>query len=300
MTFIIDGPVNVEVTMVETEGGSIEFTLRVLDDTGSIGDLNGLFFDLANDSLTSGLSVTGDDITGAAFKANSISKIDSYNNLNGEVINELGRFDGGVQFGTAGIGTDDIRVTTFTLTHADQSLSLADFALQDFGVRLTSVGAEDGSRDGSLKLGGTAPEVPSDVIHLAIDDSLTVEADEGFDPDSFEFLDSGSSTVLANDLTDTDPYGGLVLAANGDTGALGQVIVGDNGGYMIIYADGTVDFSASSPDGINDFSYLDPGMSADTHFNYTIEGGSTATITVTVFGLLDGGGGIDLTPELLG
>lgn len=296
MSFVVEGEVNVEVILTEVDG-AIEFTVNVLDDTGSIGDLNGLFFDLADDSLTTSLSVVGDDVTASAFKVDGVSKLSSYVNMNGEVINDLGRFDGGVQFGTAGIGSDDIRTTTFTITSSDGPLTLEDFALQDFGIRLTSVGAEDGSRDGSLKLGGTSGEVPPDVVHIAIDDSLTVEANETFntDPlsDAFDFLDSLESSVLANDLTDSSAYLGDVVAANGDGAAVGQIIVGDNGGLMIINPDGTVDFSAYNEDGTNGFLALAPGEMTDTHFSYSIDGGSTATVTVTVVGLLDTGGPLD-------
>ncbi|MDO7706673.1 MAG: hypothetical protein MUQ12_05945, partial [Loktanella sp.] len=177
-SFTILGDVNVEVTITEvidpvTGLTNLEFQVNVLDDTGSIGDLNALYFDLANDGVTDSLSVEGDDVTGSAFKVDGVSKIDSYTNMNGEVIKDLGRFDGGVQFGTAGIGTDDIRSTTFTLSSDDTSLSLSDFSLQDFGVRLTSVGEEDGSRDGSLKLGDTAPDLtPLEVLAIANDDKL--------------------------------------------------------------------------------------------------------------------------------
>lgn len=104
------------VTIAEQSDGSLLFDLDVLDDTGVIGDLNGLFFDLADDSITDSLSVTGADLTGENIKANSVSKVDAYNNVNGEVVKEDGKFDIGVQFGTAGIGTDDIRSTSFSLS----------------------------------------------------------------------------------------------------------------------------------------------------------------------------------------
>ncbi len=299
MSFIVTGGVNVEVVMTEVDG-AIVFAVNVLDDTGSIGDLNGLFFDLANDSFTNTLHVSGLDVTGSVFKADSVTKVSSYNTMQGEVINDLGKFDAGIQFGTSGIGKDDIRSTSFVLTSATGPLSLADFAHQDFGVRLTSVGEEGGSRDGSLKLGGQAGEVPTDTVFVAVEDSLTVQADEGFnDVDSFEFLDSGSNSVLFNDLAGTSPYSGSVVSANGDANAVGQIIVGDNGGYMILNADGTTDFSAYAPDGSNSFLSLNPGESAVTHFTYGIDGGATATISVTVFGLL-GGGGVDLGLDPLG
>lgn len=163
MTFVIEGEVNVQITVTEMGDGTLKFDIAVLDDTGSIGDLNGIFFDLADDSITDGLSVTGDDVTETAFKADGVTKVDSYVNMNGEVVKEYGKFDAGIQFGTAGIGTDDIRETSFILSSDTGDLSLTDIAEQDFGLRLTSVGEEGGSRDGSLKLGGTAPEEDPDI-----------------------------------------------------------------------------------------------------------------------------------------
>ena len=75
--------------------------------------------------------------------------------------------DFGVSIGQEGIGTkgvtidtltgnttakiaDDVRSMSFTLSDTDPNmvLSLSDFAGQDFGVRLTSVGLAGGSREG--------------------------------------------------------------------------------------------------------------------------------------------------------
>lgn len=293
-SFTILGDVNVEVTITEvidpvTGLTNLEFQVNVLDDTGSIGDLNALYFDLANDGVTDSLSVEGDDVTGSAFKVDGVSKIDSYTNMNGEVIKDLGRFDGGVQFGTAGIGTDDIRSTTFTLSSDDTSLSLSDFSLQDFGVRLTSVGEEDGSRDGSLKLGDTAPDLtPVEVLAIANDDKLVVQEDESFNFDGFDFLDNGATSLLANDTFDGGAYTGQVTDINGAPFVDGQVIVGSNGGYLLVSSNGDVDFSSSDEFGNNDFAYLGQDEVGTTTFEYAIDGGSMATLTVDVIGIDDG------------
>lgn len=294
-TFTITGAVNVAVTITEMIDGSLKFDLKVLDDTGSIGDLNALYFDLANDSLTDGLVVDGADITGEVFKTDSVTKVDSYTNMNGEVIKDLGKFDGGVQFGTSGIGTDDIRETSFTLSHHTATLSLADFSLQDFGVRLTSVGEEGGSRDGSLKLGGTSPEFVEGPTVVANTDTLTVNEDASFNaPDFFDFLDSGASSVLANDTSDGNAYSGGITSVNGSADNVGQVIEGSNGGSIILYADGSFDFSASGADGVNDFDALAAGETATTSFTYGIEGGGAdGILTVNILGLNDGGGPVE-------
>ncbi len=163
MTFQLTGDVNVSVTVSELSDGTLQFDLVVLDDTGSIGDLNGLFFDIADDGMVDGLMVSGADVTDSAFNANRVTKVDGYNNVNGEVTGDYGKFDGGVQFGTSGIGVDDIRETSFILSHEGGTLTLDDLLGQDFAVRLTSVGEEDGSRDDSLKIGGEAPTDPDPV-----------------------------------------------------------------------------------------------------------------------------------------
>lgn len=289
-TFVIEGEVNVSVTITENIDGTLTFDLQVLGDTGTIGDLNAIYFDLHDDSLTEGLSVEGSDVTGSAFKVDGVTKVDSFTNMNGEVVKELGKFDGGVQIGTSGMAEDDIQSTSFTLSHATAELSLTDFSLQDFGIRLTSVGEIDGARDGSLKLGDTAPELTSesDALVEAIDDYVTVSELNFFAPDGFEefeFLDTGANTVLANDTEDGMPYTGGVTTVNGVETDGFQVITGSNGGAIIMRPDGSFDFSAGSLPGTNDFGYLGEGESAYTAFDYTLDDGTTATLHVTVNGV---------------
>ena len=286
-TFIISGDVNVAITITELEDGTLQFDLAVLDDTGSIGDLNAIFFDLFDDSLTSGLSVTGDDVTGTAFKADGVTKVDNYTNMNGEVINDLGRFDAGVQFGTSGIANDDIRSTTFVLSHDTESLSLADFSLQDFGVRLTSVGEEDGSRDGSLKLGDTAPE-----FNGTADDHMTVTEEELFNqglPSDTDQLDSFSFNLLDNDPGATKVMIDPVFTF--EDGSAVQIIPGSNGGYLMLFEDGRIDFTTRLQPDMGEFDYLHDGESVDTHFEYTNDLGLTAHLTVTVEGIGSPGDG---------
>lgn len=155
--FLIEGDVNVRISLTELDDGDMQVDVSVLDDTGSIGDLRGLFFNLTDDSLARGLSVSGDDVTASEFDANDVNDLGRGNNINGEVRNAAGEFDGGVGFGRPGIGGgDDIRETSFVLSHASEALTLEDFAGQHFAVRLTSVGSEDGPRNDSLKLLGKA------------------------------------------------------------------------------------------------------------------------------------------------
>ncbi|SEO95352.1 hypothetical protein SAMN04490248_11732 [Salinihabitans flavidus] len=192
--FTVEGEVNVEVIMSELEDGSIQFDLSVLqgddpDATGSIGDLRGLFFDVADEGILEGLTITGDDVTRSEFEADGVTNLGQGNNLNGEIVNENGAFDGGVSFGTPGAGKDDIQETSFILSHPD-GLSLADFEGQDIGLRLTSVGEEGGDRDGSLKLigqcppGGDDPKDPECEYQYELEDVMKLMTMEESEDDS--------------------------------------------------------------------------------------------------------------------
>lgn len=295
--FVIEGEVNVGITITELGDGTLKFDVVVLDDTGSIGDLNALFFDLADDGLTDGLSVVGEDISGTAFKEDGVTKVSSYTNMNGEVIKDLGKFDAGIQFGSQGISEDDIRETSFVLSHDTIDLTLQSFSLQDFGVRLTSVGTEDGSREDSLKLGGTAPEFEeftNDPVHVAVDNTMEVMEFDTFNPPlaGTDPLADFAMSVLENDTTDGMDYTGMVQSVNGSETDIGEIVLGSNGGAIRIYGDGTVDFSAASVEfGPSDFEYLNDGETAQTSFEYGIEGGSTAMLVVTVNGISGDPGG---------
>lgn len=290
LTFTLFGDVNVKFVVSEVGDGTLRFDLTVLDDTGSIGDLNAVYFDLADDSITGGLSVTGDDVTGMVFKQDGVTKVDEgYTNINGEVVKDLGKFDAGVQLGTQGIGTDDIRESSFILSHDSMDLTLDGLLSRDFAVRLTSVGAEDGDRSDSSKIGGTAPSDPDfeAPANVAVDDVLVVTEDETFNvsgaPDALQAADGGPQfTVLENDVLDTFHFLSEVESVNGDPGAIDQIVTGTNGGLMVVRLDGTVDFSAN-----DDFDGLNAGQSAVTQFTYAVKGGDEGTISVIVDGLDD-------------
>jgi hypothetical protein len=288
---ITDGAVKVGISITEQADGSLLFDLDVLGDSGTIGDLNGLFFDLADDAIVSNLTVSGINLTGENIDANSVSKVDGYNNVNGEIVKEDGKFDVGVQFGTAGIGADDIQSTSFTLATKDGSaLTIADVLSQDFAVRLTSVGELDGARTDSVKISGTSDPIITEPANLAVDNTMTVSNAETFsDFGLSDPLDNFVFSMLENDVTsDNQPYTGDVVEVNGQVLVAGTSYVGSNGGLLMVNADGTVDFSANG-----EFDQLTGLERANTQFTYGIEGGSTATLDVEVFAFGGGGGGGD-------
>ncbi|MEH2144582.1 PEP-CTERM sorting domain-containing protein [Nostoc sp.] len=137
--------------------GKVQFKVDYLS-TGSntIADIRGVFFNILDDTLLSGLQLAGTDVTSKQFgPAGTINSVGSgSNNLNGGG----GSFDAGVEIGQEGIGQGkgDIQSTIFTLSHSSKALTLAQFSQQNFGVRLMSVGSGS-NRNESSKLKGQAP-----------------------------------------------------------------------------------------------------------------------------------------------
>ena len=145
--------------------GDLVITLQVAGPGSTVADLRGFFVHVSNESLLSGLSVTGPNVTSTTFLANAVTSAGSSNNMHG--VSSASPFDIGVQLGTPGIGSDDLRTVTFTLSHATESLDVSFLAGQGFGVRATSVGTGR-CRNGSSKLVGVVPVVPEPGTALLI------------------------------------------------------------------------------------------------------------------------------------
>lgn len=136
------------VTITEIEHGALSFA--VTQEGGVIGDLRGVFFDIADESLLSTLKITANS-TDIRIGDDLIRDLGDGANVNGLTGTDKG-YDVGIEIGTAGIGKDDIRGYTFTVSSTTRDLTLADFSQVDFGVRLTSVGLLSGKRADSSKL----------------------------------------------------------------------------------------------------------------------------------------------------
>lgn len=254
LVFEIDGDPKPTIAVKEMADGSLEFTVVLDADGENTGDLRGLFFDLADETLTDGLSVDGAQVTDAAFDANGVSDLGNGANMNG---GGRGSFDVGVEIGTQGMSRDDIQTTTFTLSHDTEALTLDMIAGQTFGVRITSVGpgGEDGRED-SLKLVGTASEVVPNTAPDAHEDIFTANED---------------NTVSGN-----------VLVDNGN-----GADVDDDGDPLIVMptpvegpANGTLELN---PDGT--FTYVpDADFFGTDSFTYEVsdDKGGTTTATVTL------------------
>lgn len=110
-----------------------------------IGDIRGIFFDLIDDPGLTVDDISGPNVTDVEANTNDLG--------NGVNVRPEEPFDFGVEFGTPGIGTDDLQSVTFLIEDLGGALTLADFGT--FAGRLTSVGP---NREGSSKLIGTPPE----------------------------------------------------------------------------------------------------------------------------------------------
>jgi Ca2+-binding RTX toxin-like protein len=162
---LINGEPGALVTISETAEGTLTFNVKVTDvitgasDAPDIADLRGLFFHISDESLIPGLKVTGSDVTTYVAQANKVTQVENDVTMSGEVGKSAGPFDIGIEFGTQGIGKDDIRETSFTLS-ASKPLGLELVLQQYFGLRLTSVSDNGVGRALSLKLAGQLTGTP--------------------------------------------------------------------------------------------------------------------------------------------
>ncbi|MBW4645885.1 MAG: PEP-CTERM sorting domain-containing protein [Goleter apudmare HA4340-LM2] len=155
----------VKFTLDDLNGsGQIKFTVDYVGNSiNTIGDLRGVFFNIKDDSLLSGLKIGSVNdttklptfITASKFgPAGTIDKVgNNSNSLTGRGL----KFDAGLEIGQQGIsGGDDFQTTSFILYHTSQDLTLEQFSQQNFGARIMSVGSGN-NRGGSNKLTGQAP-----------------------------------------------------------------------------------------------------------------------------------------------
>ncbi len=264
--------VSVSIAVITLVDGALRFDVEVLGG-GKIGDLRGLFLNIADESLLSGLSVEGDDVTDSAFKANKVIDLGNGANMKGASRG----FDLGVEFGKAGIGGgDDIRSTSFVLRHDSVALTNDLFEHQSLGLRLTSVGYEHGPRCDSLKIVAKVPEL--------CDPEPPVNTPPQPDADAAKVCANQSVMI---DVLDND------IDADGDaltiTAVAGQSIVEGGSvtlasGAVVRLVEGELVYDLS---GADDFDHLLIGATAQDSFEYTVSDGentAAAAVEVTVCG----------------
>ncbi len=132
--------------------GEIQVTVEI---TQGLGDIRGVFFDVALDSADlSGLFAYGSPYV-TSFAYGDVCNLGFGSNLHGG--GSPCPCDFGVEIGTPGMSTDDIQTVTFTLAHHSLLLDLGLFYEQSVGLRLTSLALEVEGREGSAKLKGMFP-----------------------------------------------------------------------------------------------------------------------------------------------
>ncbi|WP_217362357.1 VCBS domain-containing protein, partial [Ruegeria arenilitoris] len=314
ISFVLDGTVDtlITVTEVQLSDGSIalKVDIQVLEDGGSIGDMRALFFDLQNTTVTAdsliaeqyvgGLDSYGFDVTDYVSEEEAISTLGQDANIKGDVVNELGRFDVGVEIGTSGSSADDIQETTFLLKTSDGSdLTLDTVDFSDFGIRYTSVGQRGGDRRGSEKTGGLSngvaasdslvvDENASASVDLLGNDSLDENANDTIDPDEratvkSAFLDtSGTTTGTLVEDTTTGAFSGVVAV---DGLELGTLTISEAGILSFDASGADVDSLAAGESRVIQGSYttvvIDPSgfeSLATAQFQITIEGTNDAPV----------------------
>lgn len=128
--------------------GGVEIQAAINTAGGNVsGDISGIWFDIANDSLVGSLNISGADLTGQQQSVDKVNNLKDGVNLEGG--GSLAPLDVGVKIGAN--GNDNIEQTTLTVLGS--GLSTTDFLGQAFGVRIKS---SDGPK-GSSKLAGVAP-----------------------------------------------------------------------------------------------------------------------------------------------
>lgn len=261
------------ITVTEHTDGSLSFTITNEGDGDNlIGDIRGLFFDVADDNLLGTMTITGDDVT-------EVNQSGSVSNLGGGVTSSgvpNSPYEVGIEFGTSGQSQDDIQTTTFTLSSSLRDLTLDDLAFESFTVRQTSVGDADGDRSASDKLYGDAPYAVN-----AIDDDITADEDQ---------IQTGN--VFSNDIdldapdANNDGIADLtVTAVNGSAAQVGETIELATGISFSLDADGG--FSLDT----NDADYLSAGEVVTQTYSYSVDDGNggsdTAQIQIIVSGVND-------------
>jgi hypothetical protein len=233
VSFTIPGQPGVQVTATQNgeNGGSIDFTVDVLDSSTLTGDLRGLFFQF-NESKLGSLQVTGGDglITDKQIAANAVINLGNGDNMLGAA----SPFDVGIEFGRQGIGKgDDISgPVRFTLSDAANDLTLDDLALLQFGARVTSIGdpAAPNQRTDSEKIVAIAPAAP----HAFNDDFKIFEDGASGLNDPSKTPTAVTFDVLFNDKDADTPHDQLFITGLHDGPAHGTAAISTDG-HSILY-----------------------------------------------------------------
>ena len=208
---------NARITLTELESGDIEFRVEVLD--GAIAGLQGLFFNISDESLVNGLFASGSNIAGSEFMANTVSDLGDGVSMNGTNTD----FDAGIKIGTSGTGQNAPQAATFILSYTppdiaspDVSLTLDLFEAQNFGVSLSStVDNPEGSQ--LVGVSDQAPGAVSDIVNTEEDTAITADVlendDQGEVPNTISIAPEDAP---ANGVATVNPEGSMDYVPNPD------------------------------------------------------------------------------------
>ncbi|WP_374468282.1 cadherin-like domain-containing protein [Phenylobacterium sp.] len=244
-----DGATQPKVIITITELSTGTFRFELVQSGAVIGDLRGLFFDVGQEANLTAASVSGLSavtqtgqalaIGASAVKGNdSVTKVAGSDTtmsgalaFNGKGAEATG-YDVGVEFGTSGVGKDDVGGVSFTLNLG--KVTLADLAGQDFGLRMTSVGVLGGAREASLKLTGASFAVAPDADEAPPPALENASAAGDLVRDAFANTDGGQ---VKQALAWASLDGGQTKFALGSAQVLGDtgatIVVRTDGGYVI-------------------------------------------------------------------
>ena len=277
ITFLVDDDVDTLVTITETDDGTLRFDVSVLG-SGLLSDLRGLFFDLNNyDADAGALTVAAVDgsvgiISESRIAEAGVDRVMGDVNLMGQVINELGKFDVGIEFGTPGSGQDEVSSASFELVSGVGDLSLDSLDLADLGLRYTSTGEKIAA--------ATSGVARNDAFRVLENDQDTIDL---LANDTNGILPDGSrkaviSVVDANGSAFTATPGGFEQVVTIAGLVLGTVRVSTDG-YVTFVADGA-DIDKLGHDAIETFSFTYETMSPEGNL-------ATADVTLTIDGVND-------------
>jgi hypothetical protein len=149
----------------EQVGNDVQVTLSTVQEAGhtNTGDWGGFWFNISDDALLAGMTVTGTYVTAYDFSGSVGSVGGANNNLNGG--GSPAPMEAGIAFGSPGASGGLLATVTFTLSHPD-GLTLSLFESQTIAGRLQTVGPAPGGGGGSSKITGIAnvPEPASLVL----------------------------------------------------------------------------------------------------------------------------------------
>lgn len=246
ITFQIPGNPPLTIHAMELGDGTIIFELSVTG--GTVADIRGLYFNLTDTSFTDNLSVTGSDLYYQYY--GSVSIVRGGNNMKGG-----GRspYDVGLDFGSPGIGTDQITETSFVLSSIDgEPLTLDLIANVEFGARIQGNNPADKKGGGPQKITTISPAAPDaidDTAYTLEDTPITIDVtanDTDADGDSLTVIEvhpamNGTLEIVDNKIvyTSNEHWSGVDSFTY-------RIFDGD-GGYDVATATITVEAVADAP-----------------------------------------------------